>query len=351
MAVYTTIDDAGSFFNPILYSAGSAPLAITGVGFSADFTWIKSRSYADNHNLFDTVRGATEIIYTNMNAVQDTQAQSLQSWQSDGFTLGTRNDTNRSGQTFVSWSWKAGTTTGIAGSPTITPTSYSFNATPGFSVIAYTGTGVAATLPHGLGVAPKMIIQKNLDDAENWQVYHASMGATKYILLNDVGAEQINSTRWNDTEPTSTLFSIGTDSSVNYSGEDMIAYVFADVQGYSKFGSYAGNGNADGPFVYTGFRPAFIVIKNADGVETWNMWDNKRSTSGTNLTNMNLAPSAVAAENTASAPGGQVLDLLSNGFKIRGTTTECNQSGYDMIYMAFAEAPLVNSEGVPVNAR
>ena len=233
------------FFNPILYSAGSAPLAITGVGFQPDFTWIKSRTYADNHNLFDTVRGATEIIYTNMNAVQDTQAQSLQSWQSDGFTLGTRNDTNRSGQTFVSWNWKAGTTTGIdTTGATITPSSYSFNATSGFSVIAYTGTGVAATLPHGLGVAPKMIIQKNLDDAENWQVYHASLGATKYILLNNVGTEQINSTRWNDTEPTSVLFSIGTDSSVNYSGEDMIAYVFADVQGYSKFGTYPGTGNA-----------------------------------------------------------------------------------------------------------
>ena len=351
MAAYTTIDDPGSFFNTVLWTGdgtaiGSGGQTITGVGFQPDMVWLKARDDTHWHNVFDAPRGATYRIFPNANTAQTaSDSESLNSFNSDGFVLGSDNNVNDSGDLYVGWNWKAGTTSGIAGSPTITPTSYSFNATSGFSIIAYTGTAANATLPHGLGVAPKMILQKNLADTESWMVYHASVGATKYMVLNTTAAEDTNSTRWNDTAPDATVFSIGTDTSVNGSGEACIAYCFAPVQGYSKMGSYTGNGNADGPFIYTGFRPAFTICKIYSGnTNNWKMVDNKRSPFNLNTKTLNADSDGV--ESTEDN-----CDYTANGFKIRRNGNDVNGSGYTYIYAAFAESPLANSEGVPTNAR
>ena len=343
MAVYTAVDDAGLFFNPVLYTGTGSELAVTGVGFQPDMTWIKARSIIKNHYLYDTVRGATKNLAPNDTDAEGTTAQGLKSWQSDGFTLGTSGGENDSSQTYVAWNWIMGTTTGIAGSPSITPSSYSFNATAGQSVIAYTGTGVAATLPHGLGVTPGLIMCKRLNGGDNWWVHVKSMTGPQYLVLNGTGAVATATAVWNDTLPTSTLFSIGTDAGINASGGTYIAYCFAPIKGYSKFGVYTGNGNIDGPFVYTGFRPAMIIRKK-NGTDGWMLVDNKRL--GYNPNNAYLFPDANQAESDITR-----IDLLSNGFKLRTTDAGDNGAGTDYLYMAWAESPLVNSEGVPTNAR
>ena len=350
MAAYTTIDDAGSFYNTKLYSAGTAPLAITGVGFQPDITWIKSRTYTDNQNLFDSVRGATEILYTNNNNVVDTQAQSLQSWQSDGFTVGSRNDTNRSGQTFVSWNWKGGTTSGITtnGSTTITPSAYSFNQTARISILKYTGNTVAgAKIAHGLGVAPDFTIFKSTANATAWNSYHTGTYAAipdEYSLcLSSTAAKDGDTKFWNDTVPDSVNITLGNGADANPSAL-CVAYCFASVQGFSNFGSYTGNGNADGAFVYTGFRPAFVMIKRSDSSGDWYIYDDKRL--GYNMDNNELYANTTNAEQTDDR-----IDLLSNGFKLRNDGSGVNASSGDYTYTAFAESPLVNSEGVPNNAR
>jgi len=349
MAAYTTIDDGGSFARTVLYTGTGSSLGVTGVGFQPDFTWIKNRDVTDFHVLTDAVRGATKYLSSNATTAEVTDAESLKSFDSDGFTVGTMNEVNTSTEDYVSWNWKAGTTTGIAGSPTITPTSYSFNATSGFSIIAYTGTGVAATLPHGLSVAPKMIFVKKVGDTDGWGSYHFNMDATApedYYMFMNTSAARVNSTMWNDTAPTSTLFSIGTGGDVNNSGTTFIAYCFAPVQGYSKLGFYVGNGDSsDGAFIYTGFRPSWVLIKRSDaGVEDWMIWNDKMA--GYNLVNINLYASA-----TNSEVGSNELSLLSNGFKLYTGNSGLNASGVTCIYMAFAKAPFVNSNGVPGNAR
>ena len=351
MAVYTTIDDAGSYFNPKIYTGngtaiGSGGNALTGVGFQPDFTWIKNRDVTDFHVLTDAVRGVTKYIKSNNNDAEVTNAESLTGFDADGFTVGDMNEVNTNTEAFVAWNWKAGTTSGIAGSPSITPTSYSFNATSGFSTITYDGTGSAATLPHGLGVAPKAVIVKRLDVATDWQVYHETVGATEYLRLDDNMAPATSSTVWNDTAPTSTLFSIGTASEVNNSSGNYVAYCFAGKQGYSKFDGYTGNGDVDGAFIYTGFRPAMFIVKETSGTQGWTMIDNKRSPF--NPTDGTLHPSGTAAEDTSS---DFFVDLLSNGFKIRDTDTVFNGDGQTYVYFAWAESPLVNSKGVPTNAR
>jgi len=348
MAVYTTIDDAGSYFNPKIYTGngtaiGSGGNALTGVGFQPDFTWIKNRGVADFYVLTDAVRGVTNYMKSNINDAEVTNVESLTGFDADGFTVGDMNEVNTNTEAFVAWNWKAGTTSGIAGSPSITPTGYSFNATSGFSIITYDGTGSAATLPHGLGVAPKVVIVKRTDAANDWMVYHEKVGATEFLRLDNNQAESTSSTAWNDTAPTSTLFSIGTRNEVNNSSGNYVAYCFASKQGYSKFGSYTGNGDADGTFVYTGFRPAYVSIKKTSDTGDWYTYDDKRL--GYNTDNNALYLDLTNAESTS-----EDIDILSNGFKLRGTNTEINGSGGTLIYMAFAESPFVNSNGVPTNA-
>ena len=343
MAAYTTIDDPGAYFNTVLYAGNSSTQSITGVGFQPDWTWIKNRSDSRKHNLYDAVRGVTKRLVSNDNGEEDTASNGLTSFDSDGFTSGSEQDTNHSGNNFVSWNWK---TQGGAGSSnedgSINTTSTSVSQTAGVSISKFTATGSAATVGHGLGVAPKMVIVKDLDAADNWYTYHNSIGNTKAIYLDLTNAESGASTNfWNDTSPTSSVFSIASAFNTN----SQIAYCFADVQGFSKLSSYTGNGNADGTFVYTGFKPAMVLQKMSSSAGySWHIFDNKRDTY--NPIDKRLFPDATDGDSTSTN-----VDFLSNGFKFRSTATGYNGSGNTFIYMAFAEAPFVNSNGVPCNAR
>jgi hypothetical protein len=339
---YTTIDDPGLYFNTKLYTGTGSSLANTGVGFQPDLVWIKGRSGATEHVLTDSVRGVTKELSSNDTGAEETVAQGLTAFGSDGFTVGTDGSYNTSSATYASWNFKAGGTASSNTDGSIT-SSVSANTTSGFSIVSYTGAGGASTVGHGLGVAPKMIIVKNRSSAQHWQVYHISTGNTKSSQLSGTGASDTASTYWNDTSPTSTVFSVGTGTPTNGSGNSIIAYCFAEKQGYSKFGSYTGNGDADGTFVYTGFKPAFIIVKSATEARNWRLWDNKRSTY--NLTDKILYPDLSNAE----ATGDSEIDMLSNGFKLRKTSD--NTSGETYIYMAFAENPFVTSTGVPATAR
>lgn len=346
MAAYTAVDDSGSFFKTKLFTGTGSSLGVTGVGFQPDFTWIKNRDAADFHVLTDAVRGVTKYLESNSTNAEVTDVQSLKTFDSDGFTVGTMAQVNTNTEDYVSWNWKAGTTTGIAGSPSITPTSYSFNATSGFSIIEYTGNGSAgATLPHGLGVIPTFIIVRELGSSY-WVVYHEFMGPTKYMYLNETTGAATNTNKWNDTAPTTTLFSLGNSGEVNDT-TPMIAYCFTDVQGYSKFGSYVGNGNANGTFVYLGFQPAYVVLKRTDSGDDWLAYDNKRPT----FYDPNLP--AIKVNDTAgdTSLAGFKIDFLGSGFKLRGTDATINSSGGDYIYIAFADQSFVNSNGVPCTAR
>ena len=334
------------FFSTKIYTGTGSSNAITGVGFQPDTTWIKDRDASQPHVLFDAVRGANKRLYPNTTAAEGTETQALMSFDSDGFTLGTWGDLNNTDD-FVSWNWKAGTTTGIAGSPSITPSSYSFNATSGFSIIKYVGNGTSgATIPHGLGVAPDMVITKNLDVAEGWAVYHTSLGPTKFLKLNDSAAVGTGTGYWNDTAPSATLVTLGNDGGVNQSTKNMVAYCFASKKGYSKFGSYTGNGSADGPFVYTGFRPAFFLVKDTAGTNNWTMFDNKRNPFW-NPAAEALQPNSAAGEYNET----EGVDILSNGFKARESAAWLNSSGNAMIYIAFAEFPIVSSNSKAGTAR
>ena len=342
------------FFNNKLYTGGSGFTAFTGVGFQPDMTWHKDRTSSVSWwGQCDSVRGVNTggkdcvALYSNDASAQGTDTTSyLNGYQSDGFTAGNNGSFGSEGVTYIASCWKAGTTTGITGSPSITPTEYSFNATSGFSIVEFTGDGTSgATLPHGLGKAPGMIIVKHMTAAENWCIYHSAMGNTKTMYLNTQASEVTNAKFWNNTSPTSTLFSVGNGHECNGTGDQMIAYCFADVKGYSKFGSYTGNSNADGSFIYTGFRPAFIMVKRYDsGSEDWNMWNDK--VLGYNVDNNKLLPNLTSAESTSDE-----IDLLSNGFKWRTTNGGLNASGGSYIYMAFAEFPFVSSNSKAGTAR
>ena len=348
---YTTINKSGDYFNTKLYTGTGSSNAITGVGFQPDWTWIKCRDDTHNHQVFDAVRGVYKRLRTDTNGAETESNESLKSFNSDGFTLGTQTNVNQNSSTFASWNWKAGTTSGIAaGSQTITPTGYSINTTSGFGIYAYEGSGGVSnqTISHGLGKKPSLILIKRVNSDKDWTMYHNSLGATKYMELNVTNSVATSNTVWADTEPTSSLFTIGTNSQVNANpGDTYIAYAFAEKTGYSKFGSYTGNGNADGTFVYTGFKPAFYMVKRTDDTGAWIMKDNKRP--GYNLNGSYLLANDSQTEATGS--GNVASDELSNGFKIRGTSSSLNTSGATYIYMAFAEAPLVGSNNVPANAR
>ena len=346
MANYTTINKSSEHFNTKLYNGTGSSNAITGVGFQPDFTWIKRRNSATAHHLHNSVSGATKVLNSNTTSAESTDAQKLSSFNSDGFTVGTNGDANNSSGTFASWNWLANGA-GSANTDGSINSTVSVNQTAGFSIVSWTGTGANATIGHGLGSVPKMILLKCRTQGDKWIVYHNSIGNTKYLVLNDTDAETTGSTHWNNTSPTSSVFYTGTSGNVSGTGEDFIAYCFADVPGYSKFGSYVGNGNADGTFVYTGFKPAFIMIKKSNAGDGWFMYDNKRE--GYNQQNNHVMAHSNAAETT----GGSVayIDILSNGFKCRSTNGNMNASGDSYITMCFAEAPLVGSNNVPCTAR
>ena len=310
------------YFNTKLYTGTGAENAVTGVGFQPDFTWLKNRATTNHHTLFDAVRGANKVIYSNLDAIQYTVTQELKSFDSDGFTVGTEASANGNGNGIASWNWLANGQGSSNTDGSINTTYTSASTTSGFSISTYTGTGSNATVGHGLGVAPSVVICKQLNATQQWINYHNSIGATKYLHLNDASAAATSSTVWNDTEPTSSVFSVGTAVNCNGSGNTYIAYCFAEKKGFSKFGSYTGNGNADGVFLYTGFKPAFIITKRTDSGDFWMMQDSARTP--TNVANKYFQANDSAAESTTN---DVALDMLSNGFKLRNTGPHYNGSG------------------------
>jgi hypothetical protein len=336
-----TIADGGDYFNTVLYTGTGASQSITGVGFQPDWVWIKERNASADHALYDAVRGVQNQLESNTTTAETTEATGLTAFGTDGFTVGALAQLNTSADTYVAWNWNAGGSNATNTDGTITSTVRA-NPTAGFSIVTYTGTGSAATVGHGLGAVPRMFIVKNRDQADAWQVYHAANTAapeTDYLVLNTTAATADAADRWDDTLPTSTVFSIGDGVEVNTNTEDYVAYCFAEVPGFSAFGSYTGNGsNTAAPFVYLGFRPAFVLVKNATngGVSSdWWLFDNKRGVY--NLNGSVLYPSLADAEFVNSSIFG--MNFFSNGFQLNSNTGPVNQSGNPHIYAAFAENP------------
>ena len=351
---YTTIDDPTAYFQTKIYSGTGSDLSLTFDGNSnmqPDWVWLKRRSGSGNHFVWDSTRGVNASLVPNDTDAEDTSGESINyfdSFDSNGFTVGGGGytNTNASGSTYVGWSWKAnGGTTSSNSNGSITSTVQA-NTTAGFSIVSYTGTGSNATVGHGLSSAPACYVVKSRDTAYDWRMYHQGMGETKYLNSNQDIAAVTASNAWNDTAPTSSVFSLGSGSTVNKSGDDFIAYCFAEIKGYSKFGSYEGNGNNDGTFVYTGFKPAWVVTKSIDTTSHFNCKDNKRST-------FNPADDYHKLNEPTTEDTGvsnHAMDFLSNGFKHRGSNDEVNGSE-TYIYMAFAESPFVSSGGIPTTAR
>ena len=343
---YTDIDKPSDYFNTVLYTGTENSNTIS-VGFEPDFTWIKRRNSARDHQLFNSTTGANTVLSSNLTSAEEGTGAGGWTPNSDGFVVHQHVKTNSNGDTYVGWNWKAETSfTNDASSTSVgsIDSAGSVNTDAGFSIITYTGTGSAATIAHGLGAAPAMILFKNRSRATNWLVYHKDIAATKFLYLNVTDAEGTDSGHFNDTEPTSTVFSVGGANGTNYSGENLIAYCFAEKQGYSKFGNYTGTGNVDGTFVYTGFSPAMIICKRTDGAgNDWRIIDNKRDFF--NVSDARLKPNTSAAEDTNTQ-----LDFTSNGFKFRASAGDLNGTS-TYIYMAFASNPLVTSSGVPATAR
>jgi len=344
---YTDIDDPSAYFQTTLYTGNGGTLAVTNGGNSdlqPDWLWLKKRSASVNHFLFDSIRGASKEINSNNTEAEASPSNYLASFNSDGFSIGSDSDINGNNDTLVAWQWKAGTAFSNDASSTSVgsiDSVGSVNTDAGFSIVSFTGGGANATIKHGLTSKPSMIIVKARGQASTWSVYHASLGATKFLRLEGNNAVGTEAGWWNNTEPTSSVFSIGT----NHYANTQIAYCFSEKQGYSKFGSYIGNGNADGTFVYLGFKPAWLLVKST-ATNDWILHDTKRSPH--NVSNVTLFPNGSDADVTNTIYN---QDILSNGFKARTTHARLNGSGVSYIYMAFAENPFVTSTGVPATAR
>ena len=355
------IDKPSDYFTPHIWS-GTSSNHTESIGMQPDFVWVKGRSVATDHTLFDVVRGFTvgKSLNSNTTAAEDgsntTAYGGIGGVTSDGFTVtaGSSNAdyVNTSGRTYASWNWKAGTTGSgtTTGAGTGKAYSYSVNTTSGFSIVTYLGNGTEDhTIPHHLGVAPKMYIVKQRDGADSWITYHDGLGgADKYILLNTTAVVGTSNNPWGTVVPTSSVNNLGSAGDTNGNDDSFIMYSFADVQGYSKFGSYTGNGNADGPFVYTGFKPAFVITKGSANISSWSMTDSTISTFNDGSLEFFKANEADGESSRSN------YDILSNGFKMRTTDADYNGSGINYIYMAFAENPFVATSGtnaIPVTAR
>ena len=328
------------YFNTKLFTGTGSSNAVTGVGFQPDWVWIKNRSTTSSHIVQDVVRGATKQLYPDLNNAEVTGSDGVSSFDSDGFTVGTGASFNGNGNNIASWNWKAGGAASTNSNGSVSAT-VSASTTSGFSVVKYTNpsSGTPFTVGHGLGAAPKCIFVKNLA-SQNWGVWHTGLGFGKYLQLNTTDAESAANLV---TATSSTTFSTYYDH--HTSGAELIAYCFAPVKGFSKFGVYYGDASADGPFIYTGFKPGLIILKRAGNAgNNWNMIDSKRSPS--NDVDKILFPSSTDAEVTTT-----VADINSNGFKIRLTSSGWNHNQDKFIYMAFAEEPLVSSNDIPATAR
>ena len=340
------INKPSDYFNTKLYTGTGAEQSITGVGFQPDWVWTKSRTSAYNHNSYDSVRGANKTLYQDLANAEYVGTQGVKSFDSDGFTVGTDVAVNQLSANLVAWNWLAGGTASSNSDGSIT-SNVSANTTSGFSIVSYTGTGSLATVGHGLGVTPKMIIVKTRGSAGDWSVYHSSLGNTKNLKLNTNAAEQTSINYWNNTSPTSSVFTVNDEGNVNGSSVAMIAYCFAEKKGFSKFGTYTGNASTNGPFIYTGFKPAWVMWKRTDAAgNDWDIYDTARDTY--NLAFKELIANASSAESSSTV---LALDILSNGFKLKTSNANGNASGGTYIYMAFAENPLVTTGKVPATAR
>ena len=333
MAAYTTIDNPELYFQVALYTGNYSTQSITFDGsedMQPDMIWIKERDGTSSHALQDSVRGTGSKIMPNSSDAESTgETAYITAFNSDGFSIGANNGINQDGILNVAWCWKE-------------------SATAGFDIVSYTGNATNRTISHGLSAALDFIIVKNLATTNQWCIYNRPRGAEKFIHFDVTDGESDAATVWQDTEPTSSVFSVGTSALTNGDGNGMIAYCFAPIQGFSKFSLYTGNGDADGPFIYTGFRPAFFLYKTVDtGTEEWKILDNKRDTFNRG-SQRNLVVNHTTAE---SDDTNSIGEFLSNGVKIRSSHNNINKSGDKYIFMAFAESPFVNSNGVPNNAR
>ena len=347
---YTDIDDPSAYFQNLLWTGNNTDgTALTFDGNSdmqPDFVWVKHRNGTGYHGLFDSVRGVTKRLHTNTTGAEGTVAESLQSFNSNGFTVGNNSEINGSSKTYVGWNWKAGTSfsnSAGANGANLASTG-SVSTTAGFSIVSFTGNrSTTRNIYHGLGAVPKMIIFKNRSTTNGWTVYNEAIGNANKLTLNSTNASGGCSACFASTNPTSTLFSVGDDSDTNGTSNNMIAYCFADVKGYSKISSYKGTGSNN--FIYTGFKVGWLLVKVSDGTNGWLVIDTKRSPA--NPQGKFVYANANSAEGTVTYG-----EFFSNGFGWKGTNSiAVNQSGKNYVYMAFAENPFVTSTGIPATAR
>ena len=357
MSYTNGLDKPSDYFNTVLYTGNNTDnTSISGLDFQPDWVWLKARNQADYHYSMDSVRGALKPLFQNDTSAEANFSDSLKSFNTDGFTLGTSGDLNAASQTMVAWNWKAGTSfTNDASSTGIgsIDSTGSVSTDAGFSIVKYNSSrspSPVQTVAHGLGVKPDMLIFKNIDETQNWLVWNKTLATNKHLNLNTTSALSTDAGSLNNTAPTSTVFTIGADGRTNSTtnGNPIICYAFAEKKGYSKFGSYVGNGGgaANGNFIYTGFSPAFVMIKNTTHTYNWVIQDNKRNTF--NPLDRYIYPNTSGAEAQNSIYD---LDLLSNGFKVRSQRSETNDTNNGYIFMCFAENPFVTSTGVPATAR
>jgi hypothetical protein len=336
MAAYTTIDNPELYFQTKIYSGDgnddrNIVFDVTDTSLQPNMLWSARRDSADNLSLYDSVRGDGKELRTAETGAQYDRSDNIQALNSNGFQVGTDGQVNASGGTYVSWAWKE-------------------SATAGFDILTFEGNSTDDTdISHNLSAVPHWIICRNIDSAKDWCVYHhknTSAPETDLLVLNTTAATSDSNDKWSDEAPTSSVFTVGDSSQLNASGDTSIAFLWSEKQGYSKFGTYEGNNNASGPYIFLGFKPAWFMTKKSNGSKDWNIYDNKRSDSGGGNPNDQY----LEANNAAAEQSGQDVDFLSTGVKIRSTSSEVNGDDNTFIYMAFAESPLVNSNGVPNNA-
>ena len=331
---YTTIDNPELYFQCKTYTGNGNDdrdivFDVTDTTMQPNFLWSARRDSGDNLSIYDSVRGDGKELRTAETGAQYDRSDNIQALNSNGFQVGTDGQVNASGGTYVSWAWKE-------------------SATAGFDILTFEGNSTDDTdISHNLSAVPHWIICRNIDSAKDWCVYHhknTSAPETDLLVLNTTAATSDSNDKWSDEAPTSSVFTVGDSSQLNASGNTSIGYLWSEKQGFSKFGSYTGNGNADGTFVYTGFRPAMVIIKVTSTTSSWRIYDAKRDID--NPCNTRLLPNEDGADSTET-----LFDLCSNGFKLRTSDSATNGAGSTYIYIAFAEAPFVNSKGVPCNAR
>ena len=346
---YAIIDDPEKHFNTKTYTGNLLQHPVVGLNHQPDFLWFKNRDSTNSHNIIDTTRGTDKKLEgpDRTNAEGDTTTR-LDSFDTDGFTVETDPSVNGSNNEIVVWSWKAngGSRTTFAESGDNPGGGHQANTTAGISIVDYTGTGSAGTVQHGLGVIPEMIIFKDRSEASAWVIYHEKIGNGAFLKLDTNAAKADESSNFNNTSPTSSVFTVGTSTNVNKDGNNYMAYCFASVKGFSKVGKYTGNGATNGTFIYTGFKPSFIIFKATAGTENWGIFDNRRNTQQGNPRDIYLLPSVANADSSES----DSVDFLSNGFKWKIDSGFRNDDGVEFVYMAFAESPFVNSNATPGNS-